>query len=146
MFSNKKYQVYTIKCNKTEKIFVGITSGTKANMLNWLLKSSEQDPESYVNLKQSVKEHGLQNHVFSRHQDKIFNTKKEGEEYISKVQTALCKKDLLLNDNVVNPETYTCLHCGKTLKVVYRQVHDDNYCSSRTMKFLDSIMEDLIPE
>lgn len=143
MFSNKKYQVYTIKCNKTEKIFIGITSGTKANMLNWLLKSTEQDPTSYINLKQSVKEHGLQSHVFSRHVNKIFDTKKEGEEYISKVQTELCKRDLLLNDNIVNPETYTCEACGKTLKVVYKEVHDTNYCSSRTLRFLDSILEEI---
>lgn len=146
MFSNKKYQVYTIKCNKTGKLFLGITSGTKANMLSWLLKASEQDVTSYTKLKESVREHGYQNHTFSRHADKIFNSKKEGEEYIAKAQELLLKKDLLLNDTVVNPETYTCEACNKTLKVIYKEVHDRDYCSSKTSKFLDDLMSQLSEE
>lgn len=143
MFANKSYQLYSIKCTKSQKIFIGITTGTKANMLNWLLQSSQDDPTAYSKLKESVKEHGINNHTFNRHPNKVFNTKKEGEEYLKTIQVSLCQKGLLLNDSVVNPETYLCGGCNKNIKVIYKKVHDEKYCSASTLSYLDSLVEEV---
>lgn len=139
------YYFYTIKNTKNGQIFTGITTGTKANMLHWILENVT-DENRYKKLKESVKQYGKSSHNFCRHINKKFNTKKEGEEYLKTVQTILTQKGLSLNDDIVNPETYNCDGCGKNIKVVFRDIHNEKYCSANLISFLDSLQEEEIQE
>jgi len=124
---------------KDSRIFVGITSGTKANMLDWLINKCVEDPNSYKNLHASVIKHGKREHSYQRH-NIFYEDKKSGEEAVFKMQTNIFNKGLLLNDNIVNPETYECEHCQKVLKLEYKAIHDEKYCSKITIDFLNELL------
>lgn len=133
-----RYQIYTIKNTANNKLFVGLTSG-ESNMLTWILRKVKTDPESYQKLQESVKVSGRNKHAFQR-TNKVFDTKEEGEIYLRAIHQKLEQQDMLLNDSVIEIERYTCEHCQKRLKVIYKAKHDEMYCTKSTNDLLDSLL------
>jgi len=127
-----------IKNTKNKKVYLGLTT-SKNNMMYWLLRKGKETGR-YECLIKSVKESGINNHTYQL-TNKVFDNKDEGEIALRQFQLALKSKDLLINDFIVEVEKYTCEHCGKTLKVCYKEKHDEEYCPKRSNDFLDSLIE-----
>lgn len=134
----KRYQIYIIKSTKDGNMFAGLTSTDNSNMLRWIYNKSKTGT-AYTKLAKSIKENGYSTHSFQR-TNNIFNNKDEGEEFLKKLQTSLEEEGKLLNDTVINTDKYVCPGCKKNIRVMYKDVHDEKYCTSVTNDYIQSLI------
>lgn len=133
---SKTYTIYMISNTKNNKVYIGLTTSPN-NMMYWLLKKNKENG-SYKSLAESVKQDGISCHTYHR-TNKVFDNKDDGEQALRNYQLKLHEKGLLINDVIVETEKYTCQHCNKTLKVCYKDKHEELYCSKRANEVLDSL-------
>lgn len=138
----KQYFVYVIKCVSTGQYYVGVSNSTNPNYnpLKWMFnqnKYNKTDVPRYVKLSEVVRTFKMSN--FKTMVTKHVGTKEECEKVAYKMLMNM-GPEKWLNDNVVNPERYKCERCGKSLKVFYKDLHNEKYCA----KTLEDEIESLI--
>lgn len=134
------YFVYIVRHAKsitdpTSKMYVGCSNSTNENYnpINFFIKkakeTAETDTPRYQKLYESINKYGKKNHSTV-----ITNFKNLEKEKAEKVVYDILVKldsDRVLNDVIINPERYTCEFCGKVLKKIYKDRHEELYCVNK---------------
>lgn len=131
-----KYFVYVIKCEETNRFYVGkSTSKSKwYNPCKYFKEKYDEDNSKYTELGKSFDKYGINKHKVS-----VLNNRKtydieEAEKKVYEIYQQL--GDRSLNGEMVKPERTDCPECGKRIKKIYVQDHLDKYCEKQIEKDL----------
>lgn len=132
---NQTYYIVAIKNTINNAYYLCTSPKKEANTLSYFLKCHQEDPEKYVKLSQSVKEHGIKNFVCSRIPNVSFKNKDEAELVVFQKLLEL-PEERVLNDRIINNTRVPCPDCNKSIRQEYLESHMHKYCTAKAFSDL----------
>ena len=129
-FNNADYFVYVIKCVSDNTYYVGVSNSVNVNYnpLKWMFNQNKHtitDYPKYVKLSEAVRKCRMSGFktIITKHRGTKEECERTAYDMLLKIGS-----EKYLNDEIVEPTRYECDKCGKSLKVVYKELHDEKYC------------------